>query len=1084
MFKFVDVCIKRPVFAAMIILALVVVGASSYFRLGVDRFPEVDLPTVAVRTTLPGGSPEEVESLISDVIEEAVNTVEGIRELRSISGQGSSVIIATFDLSRDIDVAAQDVRDRVATVVRRLPTDVEPPFISKFDNENAPVLSIALAGDRSIRELTEIADKIVKPQLERSLGVGEVQIVGGLERAINIWADADRLAAYGLPITAVADALIRQNSDIPGGNVTSGGHEKTLRTIGRIADPKDFNELVISTVNGAPIRVSDIGYAEDGTKEQRSLARLNGQPTVMLAIRRQSGANTVAVIDDVKANLAALGPLLPGGVQAEVIQDQSRYIKAALHEINTHLVLGSLFACLVVLLFMKSWRSMIIAGIAIPSSVIATFGMMEALDFTLNSVTMLALVLMVGIVIDDAIVVLENIFRFVEEKRMQPFEAASQATREIGLAVLATTLSLVVIFVPVSFMSSISGRFLYQFGITAAVAIVVSLLVSFTLTPMMSARLLRAEDASAGHGHGASSRKGFYAAIDSLYTRMLRFSMAHRFAVAGLAVAVVLTSIPLYKSVRQEYIPSDVDEAEFEIRITGPEGASVEAMDQVMRSIEQDLEETRGVRTVFSEVGGGFMGGVNQGSAYVRVAPHEERLFSFSRFFRSLAQGDPMAAFRGNYSTRDVMTDVRAKLAKYPDLRTSVSNPRSFNIGGGRSDIDFVIRGPDLERLAEYSEELRVRSLELGGILDADTTLKLTSPELRVEIDKKRAADLGVSTADVARSLRLMVGGDEEVTRFRDASVNEDYDVQLRLLQKYRDREATISLLNVPTQNGELVRLDSLVRIVPSTSPSRIDRLDRQRQASLRASVGPGFALADRLDALRAAAADMNMPPAYTTSVSGKGREMERTGREFLLAFALSIVFMYMILASQYESLIHPLTILLSLPISIPFALLSLWATDNTLNLYSALGVLVLFGVVKKNAILQIDHMNRLRAQGMDRYSAIIQANRDRLRPILMTTLALVAGMAPLALGTGPGAEERRAIAVVVIGGQSLSLGLTLLVTPVAYSLFDDMRRRRKPDVSETVEIDEASERLEMEEEPQEAVARQALARPERLPQT
>jgi HAE1 family hydrophobic/amphiphilic exporter-1 len=446
-----------------------------------------------------------------------------------------------------------------------------------------------------------------------------------------------------------------------------------------------------------------------------------------------------------------------------------------------------------------------------------------------------------------------------------------------------------------------------------------------------------------------------------------------------------------------------------------------------------------------------------------------------------------MAAFRGNYSTRDVMMDVRSKLAKYSDLRASVSNPQSFNIGGGgRFDIDFVIRGPELERLAEYAEQLRLRSQELGGILDADTTLKLTRPELRVEIDKKRAADLGVSTADVARSLRLMVGGDEEVTRFRDASVNEDYDVQLRLLQKYRDREKTISLLSVPTQSGDLVRLDSLVNIVPSTSPSRIDRLDRQRQASLRASIGPGFALADRLEALRTAAEEMQLPPAYSTTISGKGREMERTGREFLLAFALSIVFMYMILASQYESLIHPLTILLSLPISVPFALFSLWATGNTLNLYSALGVLVLFGVVKKNAILQIDHMNRLRAHGMQRYEAIIQGNRDRLRPILMTTLALVAGMAPLALGTGPGAEERRAIAVVVIGGQSLSLGLTLLVTPVAYSLFDDMRgrRRRKPDASNLGEIHEASADLEMEEVQEEAVARQALARSESLPQT
>jgi HAE1 family hydrophobic/amphiphilic exporter-1 len=1035
--KLAEISIRRPIFAAMIILALVVVGASSYFRLGVDRFPDVDLPTVAVRTTLPGASSEETESLVSDIIEEAVNTVEGIREIRSISGQNSSIIIATFDLSRNVDVAAQDVRDRVATILQRLPDDVDPPIISKFDNESTPVISIALAGDRSVRELTEIADKTVKPQLERSLGVGEVQIVGGLERAINIWADGDRLSAYNLTISAVADALIRQNSNIPGGNVTSGGREETLRTIGRITDPREFNDLVITTVNGSPIRVSDIGYAEDGTKEQRSLARLNGQPTVMLAIRRQSGANTVAVIDDVKANLARLQGQLPPDIKTEVIQDQSRYINAALHEINVHLVLGSILACLVVLVFMRNWRSTIIAGVAIPASVIATFGMMELLDFTLNSVTMLALVLMVGIVIDDAIVVLENIFRFVEEKRMNPFDAAREATADIGLAVLATTLSLVVIFVPVSFMSSISGRFLYQFGITAAVAIVVSLLVSFTLTPMMSARLLRSEDAKSGHGE--TSREGFYSWIDAAYTRMLAFSMRHRIAVSGLGLIVVLTSIPLYRAVRQEYIPSDVDEAEFELRVTGPESASLEAMDGVMRAIEKDLKETRGVRTVFAEVGGGFLGGINQGSAYVRIAPHEERLFSITRLLKSIGKGDPMAAFRGNYSARDVMMDVRREMRQYKDLKVAVRNPPSFNIGGGSWDIDFVIRGPNLEQLAAYAEDLRKRSEALGGILDADTTLKLTRPELRVEIDRERAADLGVSTEDVSRALRLMVGGDEEVTRFRDESVNEDYDVQLRLTEKYRDTQDTIAQLYVPKRNGGLVRLDSLVKIVPSTSPTRIDRLDRQRQASVRGGVGPGFALADRLEAMRGAARDMNMPPAYNTSVSGKGRELERTAVEFVLAFALSIAFMYMILASQFESLIHPLTILLSLPLSVPFALFSLWATGNTLNLYSALGMLVLFGVVKKNSILQIDHMNKLREHGMERYDAIIQGNRDRLRPILMTTLALVAGMMPLAVGTGPGAEERRAIAVVVIGGQSLSLLLTLLVTPVAYSIFDDM---------------------------------------------
>jgi HAE1 family hydrophobic/amphiphilic exporter-1 len=1038
--KLAEVCIRRPVFASMIILALVVVGAASYFRLGVDRFPSVDLPTVSVRTTLPGASPEEVETVVSQPIEEVVNTVEGIDELRSVSGQGSSFVMATFNLDRDIDVAAQDVRDRVATVLKRLPDEVDPPVISKFNNEDSPILTIAVSGDRSLRELTEIADKIVKVQLERAAGVGEVRLVGGLERAINVWVDADRLAAYQIPITAVRDAIRRQNADIPGGNVTGGGREEVLRTMGRIVDPKAFSDLVIASVNGSPIRVRDIGRAEDGTKEQRSLSRLNGAPTVQLQVRRQSGANTIAVIESVKENLARVTRQLPADVKTEIIRDQSRYIYAALHEISVHLILGSILATLVVLAFMRNWRSTVISAVAIPASVISTFGMMWALDFTLNSVTMLALVLMVGIVIDDAIVVLENIFRFVEEKKMKPFEAARAATAEIGLAVMATTFSLVVIFVPVAFMSSISGRFLYQFGLTAAVAVLVSLLVSFTLTPMMSARLLRSEDGASGGDHEqAHSRRGFYAWIDRHYERMLHWSMAHRFAVMIFAGLIVLSSIPLYTLVQQEYIPGNVDEAEFDVNVRAPEGSSLASIDEIMREVENEIRAAPFVRLLLCDAGGGFISGVTTGGCYVRIAPHDERIFSFGRLWRETLNGQPWVAFR-NTSQRDVMQQVRAGLGKFTDLRTSVRNLPSFNIGGGNWDIDFVLRGPELEALASYAEELRVRSQKLG-IIDADTTLKLDKPELRVVIDRKRAADLNVDTERIATALRLMVGGDEEVSRFHDPTVNEEYDVQLRLAQQDREDTATISRLYVSRGGAGLVRLDNLVKVESAQSASRIDRLDRQRQVSLRAQIAPGFALADRLEALNQAVREMNLPIGYTTSVSGRGRELQRTFYEFIWAFLLSIIFMYMILASQYESTIHPLTILLSLPLSIPFALLSLWMSGNTLNLYSALGILVLFGVVKKNSILQIDHMNRLRDEGMERMEAIIRANRDRLRPILMTTLALVAGMLPLALGSGPGAEERRAVAVVIIGGQTLCLLLTLLVTPVAYSTFEDATR-------------------------------------------
>lgn len=1052
--KLAEICIRRPVFAAMIILALVVVGASSYFRLGVDRFPSVDLPTVSVRTVLPGSSTEETEVEISQRIEEAVNTVEGIQELRSVTSGANSIVIATFDLSRDIETAAQDIRDRVASVIRRLPEDVQPPIVAKFNNDSSPILTLALSANRPLRELTEIADKQIKVQIERAAGVGEVAIVGGLERVISVRVDADRLAAYNLPITVVRDALRNQNTAVPGGNVTSGAREMALRTLGRIENPQGFDNLVVAVIGGQPVRIRDVGEAIDGTKEQRSIARLNGVPTVTLEVRRQSGANTVAVIDGVRAILARIKPSLPSDVKVQPIRDQSIYIRAALHEINSHLILGSIFASLVVFTFMRSWRSTVIAAVAIPTSVISTFGMMKALDFTLNSVTMLALVLMVGVVIDDAIVVLENIFRFVEEKKMKPMEAARKATAEIGFAVLSTTLSLVVIFVPVSFMSSISGRFLYQFGITAAVAVLVSLLVSFTLTPTMSARLLRVEDAGESH-----SREGFYARIDRLYVRLLKFAIHHRTLAAGLALLVMLSAIPLTRLMRTEYVPSDVDEAEFELSVNAPEGTSLAAMDGVMRAVEDQVKAVPEVRDVLISAGGGFFGGVNQGNGYVRISPQKERQFSFSRFFSGLFHGDPGLAFRGR-SQREVMTEIRKRLAKLPNIRPGVRNVPSFNIGGGNAEIDFALRGPDLATLAEYVEKLRQKSQELG-IVDADTTLKLDKPELAVHIDRARAADLGVEVSDVATALQVMVGGDQEVTRFYDPAANDEYDVELRLKQADRSDPGTISRLLVPRAGGGLVRMDSLVSLAEQTSASRVDRLDRQRQASLRAGVAPGFALSDRIAALRQAVAEMNLPPAYSTAVGGRARELERTRTEFVFAFMLSIIFMYMILASQFESLVHPLTILLSLPIAVPFALFSLWATGNTLNLYSALGVLVLFGVVKKNAILQIDHTNQLRAAGMEREAAIIQGNRDRLRPILMTTLALVAGMLPLALGGGPGAEERRAVAVVVIGGQSLSLLLTLLATPVFYSLFDDLgkggwrnlktslRRRSEPEYAE-----------------------------------
>lgn len=1032
-----EICIRRPIFALMLILALVVAGGAGYVRLNVDRSPSVELPTIFVSTVLPGASPVEVESLVTQRLEQNLNTLEGINEMRSISSLGRSFVILTFKLHRDPNTAAEDVRNRVAATLGELPADIDPPLVSKFDVDSSPVMSLAMSGDRPVRELTELAERLVKQTLERAEGVGEVDVFGGLTRTINIWLDADRLAAYRLSVTEIRNAIARQNATIPGGNVTGPLQERTLRTVGRVADPRGFDDLVVATRDGRAIRIRDVGRTEDGTREQRTTARLNGRPCVQMEVRKQSGANTVAAIEAIKARLPEVQAQLPPDVKFEVIRDQSRYIREALGEIRLHLVLGSVLASLVVLAFMRSWRATVIAAVAIPASVIATFGMMWLLKFTLNSVTMLALVLMVGIVIDDAIVVLENIFRWVEEKKVSAAEAARGATAEIGLAVMATTFSLVVIFVPVSFMSSLAGRFLFQFGLTSAVAVLVSLLVSFTLTPMMSARLFASGKGAALPGHG--SRDGIYAWLESGYVRLLAWSMRHRAWVAAGTGLVLLSSLPIYALVKQEFTPGNTDEGEFEVSFSAREGTSLPSMDEVIRAAEAEVRQIPWVRTVIGGVGGGgISGGLNQGRLYLLLTPHSERVFAVSRLF-SLT---PWRAFEGNASQREIMQMIRQRLGKLSDVRVQVRGGQgSISTGGPGFEIDFSLLGPDLEQLLGYAEKLRARAPELG-LVDADTSLRLDKPELRVEIDRARAAALEVETSDIAAALRILVGGDNRVSRFRDTQVNDDYDVQLRLETADRSRAEDLGRLYVPSRTGAMVRLDNVVEVIPGLTASRVDRLDRQRVVSLRAGIAPGYALADRLEALRNAVTEMNLPAGYSYKVSGRGRELENTFREFLWAFALSVVFMYMILAAQYESLIHPFTILLSLPLSLPFALLSLWATGNTLNLYSALGLLVLFGVVKKNAILQIDYMNTLRHRGLPRADAVLQANRDRLRPILMTTLALVAGMLPLAVGTGPGAEERRAVAVVVIGGQTLCLLLTLLVTPVVYSLLDDAGQR------------------------------------------
>lgn len=1049
-----DVCVRRPVFALVLVLAMFVAGVAAYQGLRVDRLPQMDLPTLTLFTSYPGASAQEIETEITQVLEDAVATVSGIDELRSLSRDGNSLLIITFNLNRDIDAAAQDVRDAVAGSLWRLPRDVDPPIVIKQDLDASPILTLVVSGNRHPRELYVLADRYVKNVIESAQGIGRVFIAGAADRAVQANIEARRLAAYQLSITQVRDALARQNTNLPGGQVDAGVRELNLRTLGRFEAPDRFRELVVATSNGAPVRLRDLGEVVDGSKEVRSLARLNGQPAVAVIIRRQSGTNTMDVIRAVKERLPRCRELLPPGVEISVVQDQSHYIEAAMHEIQGHLVVGSVLATVVVLVFMGSWRSTLIAAVAIPGSIVATFAAMRLLGFTLNNVTMLALVLMVGIVIDDAIVVLENVYRFIEEKGMSPRAAAIEGTREIGLAVLATTLSLVIVFLPVSFLSSVTGRMLYEFGMTSVVAILISLVISFSLTPMMCSQLLQ----NAGAASRRPSRRPFYQRLEQAYDSSLRFALRRRGLVCGLIVAVVVANVPLYRIVKQDYLPTNVDESNFEVGVTAQEGASLVAMDATMQAVEAEIRQVPGVNLMLSWVGSMESSAVNTGEIHVELSDVSQRTFSASRLLRATLRGKPWTAWQGNYSQSAVMQQIRDRLSRFKELTIAVRN-RSTLRQGAPVDMDFIIEGPDINVLADLSERLRQKISGLPGIVDTWTTLRMDKPELRVDINRERAAALGVDAQEIAQTLRFAVGGDDRVTRYHDPEADDTYDVELRLValdrgsrdsigQLYvranprpwnKSADDSLSRLSTDSAAAQLTRLDNVVDFQYGESPPRIDRVNRQRMAAVRANLGPGFALADRLDAIRAAAVEMGMPPGYTTRVSGRGRELERTIQDFGWTFLLSFIFMYLVLAAQFEHLVHPLTILISLPLAVPFGLISLLLGGETLNLYSALGILVLFGVVKKNSILQIDHTNQLRAAGLDRTTAILQANRDRLRPILMTTIAFVAGMIPLLLGAGPGAEERRSIAVLAAGGQTLSLVLTLLAAPVVYSLFDDL---------------------------------------------
>ncbi len=875
------------------------------------------------------------------------------------------------------------------------------------------MVTLTVSGQRSTRELTEIADKQVRRSLETVDGVAGVDVNGGRNRQINLFLDLDKMGAYKLTAQDVERAVRTENIEAPGGRIVRGPTEVGVRTLGRVTDVAQFNDIIIKNEGGSPIRVSDVGRVEDGVAEQRTFAYNGQKAAVVLEVRRQTGTNTVQVVDTIKERLAAMAGELPAGVKVDIVKDQSIYIRNSVASLEEHLVLGSVLASFIVWLFIRDWRTVLISSIAIPTSIITTFSLMKALDFTLNSMTLLGLTLAVGIVIDDAIIVLENIYRFIEERDMPPMEAAVRATEEIATAVIATTVSLVIIFVPIAFMNGYARRLVNQFGWTMAMSIMVSMLVAFTLTPSMSARLLRKKPRKEGGGPRTHEAKhGFF---ENVYVSTLEWSLRHRWVIVVICFVTFGSTYFVNKNIGRDWMPQE-DQSELSVYLELPEGSSIEATEQLSLPLAAKFQKIPGVLAVLPQTSS-MSARVN--NAYITVL---------------LDEPDRRA------DLNVIAAQVREILKDYAYTRPRINFPNALGGRESMSPIRGMLLGPDLKKLAELSKLIGAEMYKLESVVDTRVALNLNNPEMQVTIDRARASDLGVRVSDIAGAVRLLMSGEDQISTFKEGP--EQYPVTMRLLPGQRDDPAALSRLLIPSSRLGLIRLDSVAHLERGLGPGRIDRFNRQFSVGVYGNVAPGHSLQEAAADTQSVIAKIGLPPGYQLKFSGQVKILEETTTNMMMALGLASVFMYMVLAAQFESIVHPFIIMMTLPLSIPFALISLIATGRTLNLFSALGVLLLLGIVKKNGILQIDYMNHLREAGNDLHYSIIEANRVRLRPILMTTFAIIAGLLPTAFGTGSGASQRSAIAVTIIGGQLLCLVLSLLVVPVGYSLVEGVRER------------------------------------------
>jgi len=1012
-----NMAIRRPVFASMIICSIIVFGVISIREIGIDLFPRVEFPVISIISTLPGADPETMETTVTDPIEEAVSNISAIKTLRSTSSDSISQVIVEFELEKNVDVAYQEVLAKIGTVRSDLPKDLEDPVVEKFDIDSSPIMAVIVSSpDMKVRELTHLADKTVKERLQRVRNVGQVKMVGGRDRQMWLWLNRTRLEGYQLSVQDVKTALQTEHVEYPGGRVEQGPREYVVKTKAEFDSAEQFSNMVVTYFNGVPVRVRDIGTVEDGLEEERTLSRLNGNRAVSLLVRRQSGTNTVEVADAIKAEVAKLQKELASqGVKLEVVQDLSKYILRSVHEVQFHLVFGGGLAILIVFFFLRNIRSTFISSLVIPTSVIGTFIVMNAMDFTQNVMTLLALTLAIGLLIDDAIVVQENIMRHVEEG-MPAKEAAAFATGEIALAVLATTLSVVAVFIPVAFMKGIIGRFFYQFGLAVTFAVLISMFVSFTLDPMLSSRILVKPKKT--RFHDVSER--FFEGIEKVYERLLGVALRWRWSVVAIAIGSFVVAILVSRYLKSEFMPME-DQSEFNIRVKAPLGASLASTDQIFQKIDRMMRKQPWVEYTFVTIGTDELQRVNEGSMYVKMLDKAKR----------------------KISQKEAMDWARLALSDINDATISVEIVGRIAGGGQKeSDIQVEIRGPDLDRLDSICAGIMAKMKSAGGYVDFDTSYEKGKPQIGVYVKRDRAADMGVNPLAVASTVKALIGGDD-VAKFR--AQGDRYDVSVRLQEPYRNKPEDIELLTVRNIRNQLVRIQNVAYIQEEPGPVQINRFNRTRQITIYANLQrEKKVLGQAIEEVSEFVKQANLPPGYTYGFSGMADHMGESFGYLFFALFLAVIMVYIVLASEFESFIHPFTIMLALPLSVIGALGMLVLTGQTLSIFTMIGIIMLMGLVTKNGILLVDFTNTLRnREGMDRTSAILKAGPVRLRPILMTTFAMIFGMLPTALGNGEGSESRSPMAVAVIGGLTTSTLLTLVVVPVVYTLMDDLQNIR-----------------------------------------